>query len=125
MGGGLTGLVIAFALLVVLAGVALVVVPLARRRQHTADVINAPGTPPLDYRVPEGQDPATVLAAVADDGYAAAVSPSDTQLVRVHCPGGPDRERPRVRAIIAHVPSTTIDAAAPAPAAPVVFEDER
>ena len=125
MGGGLTGLVIAFALLVVLAAVALIVVPLARRRQHTADEINAPGTPTLDYRVPEGQDPATELAALAGDGYAAAVSPTDTQLVRVYCPGGTDRERPRVRATIEHVPSSTIDAGAPAPSTPVVFEDER
>ncbi len=125
MGGGLPGLVIAAALLIVLLFVVFLVVPAARDRQRVARSINAPETATLEYRVPESQDPALVLAALASDGYQAALAPEDTRLVRVACPPGVDRERARVRAVISTATSSAIDHGAPVHADRVRFTDER
>ena len=86
MGGGLPGLVIAAVLLIVVMFVVFLVVPAAVDRQRVARSINAPETATLELPRPRSQDPAVVLAALASDGYQAALAPEDTRLVRVACP---------------------------------------
>lgn len=125
MGGGLTGLVLALVILVLLATVIFFVFPLARERQKLSDEINAPQMPRLEYHVPEGQDPAAILTALRLEGYHATVHPTDTQRVRVACPAGLDRERARVRAVIANAGSSAIDAGVSVEQPPVRFDDER
>jgi hypothetical protein len=93
-------------------------------RQRLADELNRPDTPTLEYTVPEGQDPAAVLLALENDGYVATTDPTDTLLVRVHCPAGLDRERARVRAVIETVGVTAIDSGVPVHDGPVRFRDE-
>lgn len=92
-------------------------------RNRISDELNEPTNPSLDYRVPTGQDPAVVLAALNADGYVAATDTTDSQLVRVACPAGPDRERARVRAVIENAGGTALEHGAPVPG-PVRFEDE-
>ena len=84
----------------------------------------ADAEPTLDYRVPDGQDPTTVVVALGRDGFQATADPRDTQLVHVACPAGPDRERARVRAVIASVHTTGIDSGAPFVPGDVRFDDE-
>lgn len=78
----------------------------------------------LRYHVPVGQDPAAVIAALRQAGYEVVrdEAPTRIQDVIIMCPAGADKERNRVRSVIAHAP---IDLeGAPAPAHEVVFEDE-
>ena len=126
MGGGLSGVGFVFIVLIVALVIAVIwVAPLARSRQRKSDVINAAHTPTLDYRVPEGQDPAAVMAALSHEGYDAALDPRDMQVLRVHCPAGPDRDRARVRSIIEQVPATGIDGNVPVETHRIHFVDER
>lgn len=125
MGGGLTGLIVAAVILVLLACLVFVIIPLARQRQKFTDDINAPETQSLEYHVPEGQDPAAVLTALRLEGYDAVVHPTDTQRIRIACPAGLDRERARVRAVIASAGSSAIDAGVSVDQPPVRFDDER
>ena len=124
MGGGIIGIVLVVVLLVVLLAVVFFVIPLARKREHQARAINEPHAPTLDYHVPEGQDPAAVMAALSHEGYDAALDPHDTQLLRVHCPAGPDRDRARVRSVIEQVPATGIDGNVPLETHRIHFADE-
>jgi hypothetical protein len=94
-------------------------------REQLGDELEDPGTPTLAYRVPAGQDPAVVLAALEGDGYVAAADPDDTRLVRVRCPARLGCERARVRAVIETAAVTAMDTGAPIDAGPVRFEDER
>jgi hypothetical protein len=93
-------------------------------RERVADELKTPETPTLVYRVPTGQDPPVVLAALHTEGYTAVADDTDTQVIRVHCPAGLDRERARVRAVIETVDVTGIDSGAPMDPRPVRFEDE-
>ena len=125
MGGGIPLGLIFLLVVIVLTVIGLYWVrPWARQRQRLSDHVNAPSTPTLDYRVPAGQDPAVVMAALTGAGYEAAVDPHDAHRVRVDCPAGPDEERSRVREVIAGARSTAIDAGKPARPDTVVFEDE-
>ena len=57
----------------------------------------------LRYRVPTGQDPAAVVAALSQEGYTAVRdSHADAADIMVVCPAGVDRERAHVRAVIQH-----------------------
>jgi hypothetical protein len=126
MGGGLPLGIIFIGLLVVVAIAGFFyVAPWVRERQTVADALNAPDTPTLDYHVPEEQDPAVVLAALGKAGYDATVDRTDTRLVRVACPDGPDRERDRVRAAIESASTTALDTGAPMDAGRIRFTDER
>ncbi|MEX0429314.1 hypothetical protein AB3X52_16970 [Nocardioides sp. DS6] len=57
----------------------------------------------LRYHVPIGQDPAAILAALHLEGYE-AVRDDDmaTQDILILTPSGADRERAKVRAVLAH-----------------------
>ncbi|HET8559912.1 MAG TPA: hypothetical protein VFL69_05295 [Marmoricola sp.] len=57
----------------------------------------------LRYRVPEGQDPAVVLAALQKEGFEAIPDlqgSGSTQDVLIPCEGGVDRHRAHVRSVI-------------------------
>lgn len=58
----------------------------------------------LRYPVPVGQDPAAVVAALKLAGYEAVRDDAavDTQELIILCPAGADRERAKIRAVIAH-----------------------
>jgi hypothetical protein len=79
----------------------------------------------LDYVVPEGQDPAVVVAALHENGVEAAPDIGAKQLVHVACAPTDNGERERVRSIIETVKTSGIDAGAPFDAGAVRFEDER
>jgi len=93
------------------------------RSRRTAEELAGPA-PTLDYVVPPGQDPAVVLNALATEGYAVRAAPARTRLLHVSCPAGPDRDRAHVRATIASVHHTAIDAGAPMEPGEVRFTDE-
>ena len=94
------------------------------RQRATVDDQLSGDAPTLDYLVPAGQDPALLVSALRQDGYEAAPDPHRTNLLHIDCPGGTDRERPRVRATLQSVGRTAIDAGAPTEPEPVVFADE-
>lgn len=126
MGGGFIGLIIFVVIVILIACAVFVVIPLARRQQQISNEVNAPETPTLDYEVPVGQDPAAVVAALHGDGYVATVDPRNTQIVKIACPTGVDRERARVRAVIQGAAgSTAIDFGEPVERRDVRFLDER
>jgi hypothetical protein len=58
----------------------------------------------LRYQVPVGQDPAAVIAALKQDGFEVVRDDAamQTQDLIIMCPAGADRDRARVRAVIAH-----------------------
>lgn len=73
---------------------------LAQTKREDDEVVDSP-TPTLDYQVGEGQDAAAVSAALTNEGLTVAPDPHHPILLHVECPAGQDRERARVRAIIA------------------------
>jgi hypothetical protein len=80
----------------------------------------------LTYRVPVGQDPTAVIHALQQEGFNIVRddAASDPQELLILCPAGADRERARVRAVIAH--QSTIDMEGhPMPEHEVHFADER
>jgi hypothetical protein len=94
------------AALVILVPVVLVLAAIAALRRRDEAVKSeafSPAVGTLRYHVPEGQDPAAVLAALETEGYAATLAPSpETGDVLIPCRSGADRERAHVRAVIAH-----------------------
>jgi hypothetical protein len=78
----------------------------------------------LRYRVPVGQDPVVVVAALRQEGYDASAEPvPEGHDVVVPCPGGRDLHRPRVRATIQHADVTNPEGD-PYDVPPVTFADE-
>lgn len=75
----------------------------------------------LVYRVPDGQDPAAVMAALEQEGYAATLG-GGAREVHVPCPRGADHDRDHVRAVIA---DARLNLEGDPFATPVVFEDEQ
>jgi hypothetical protein len=70
----------------------------ARRRREA--VVDA-DMETLRYRVPNGQDPAMLLASLTHSGFAAVTEPvRDGKDVVVSCPDGRDNQRDRVRTAI-------------------------
>jgi hypothetical protein len=70
-------------------------------REHVESELHDVHTPKLEYSVPTGQDPATILGALERAGWTAGVDPHGAhQVVLVKCPDGPDRARGEVRALI-------------------------
>lgn len=79
--------------------------------------LHQPGAETLTYDVPDGQDPADVIATLGGSGYPAVEDAAEGRhQVLVLCPEGRLSDRPRVRALIqgAAVPGAT----------PVTFADE-
>jgi len=58
----------------------------------------------LRYQVPVGQDPAAVIAALKLEGFEVVRDDAalQSQDLIILCPSGAERERARVRAVIAH-----------------------
>jgi hypothetical protein len=104
MSGLSAALVIPVLILVIVLPVLVVfvVVPAMRRRDEAVKE-ETRLFPTLRYHVPEGQDPAAVLAALETEGYAATLSPAPaTHEVLIPCRSGAERERAHVRSVIAH-----------------------
>jgi hypothetical protein len=79
--------------------------------------LHQPGAETLAYDVPDGQDPADVIAALGGSGYPAVEDEgAGRHQVLVFCPDGRFSDRPRVRALIqgAGLPGSR----------PVTFADE-
>jgi hypothetical protein len=111
-------LVVVIPVVLVLAAIAV----LRRRDQAVKAEVFSPTTETLCYHVPEGQDPAAVLAALETEGYAATLSPAPAiHDVLIPCHSGADRERAHVRAVIAHASLNMEGAPGDHP---VVFADE-
>jgi hypothetical protein len=107
--------------LVVPVVVVFVIVPAMRRRDEPVKAATR-AYPTLRYHVPEGQDPAAVMAALETEGYAATLSPGPaTHEVLIPCESGVDRERAHVRAVIAHA---SLNMEGDPGDHPVVFADE-
>jgi len=124
-GAGLPGGIILPIILVL--GVLLllfVVLPWMRTESRHRSKLVSPETETLEYRVPEGQDPAAVVAALRKDGLdAMTVSRAGDQLVLIGAEGGVQRIRGRARAVIAHESDLNIEGD-PAPEVDVRFTDE-
>jgi len=104
MGGA--GLPFGLMFIVLLAIIALaaiyVVVPWMRGESRLRDEVTGPGQDSLVYEVPEGQDPAAILAALRHDGLQATeVMRQGRQRVVIACSTGGEDLRPRARALIA------------------------
>ncbi len=101
MGGA--GLVLGVAFVAAAIFVAFLLVPFLRRaakdRMRAHDAVNNPEVETLGYRVPEGQDPAAVMAALRGEGFEPVGDRDDDQSVLVPCRS--DRDRDRVRSAIA------------------------
>jgi hypothetical protein len=75
-----------------------------RRTEAIVHEVSAHEIDALRYRLPAGQDPAAVIAALTHEGYTAVRDDHhDGADILVVCPAGVDRERAHVRAVIRHV----------------------
>ena len=79
----------------------------------------------LTYEVPAGQDPAAVIHALQLEGFdvVRADAASHAQELLILCPAGIERERARVRAVIAHEAGIDMEGH-PMPEHAVFFADE-
>lgn len=100
----LGGIVFVLIPLVIIVGIAYVAVRWFRQdeaRKHHEAVDHVVDS--LRYHVPRGQDPAAVLAALRLEGYEATYDDeAAVPDILVLTPSGADRERARIRAVIAH-----------------------
>lgn len=92
----------------------LVVAGMARSARNRADHIEharESDTEMLRYHVPEGHDPAPIIAALQRDGF--EVLPDARRMDRndilIPCPEGKDRHREQVRAVIGGVDAINLD----------------
>lgn len=81
--------------------------------------------PSLRYVVPVGQDPAAVMTALMNEGFEVVRDDAAThsQDLLILCPAGVERERARVRAVIAHDAGVDMEGHA-MPEHAIVFADE-
>ena len=119
----MSAVLVALLLLIIPVVVALWAITALRRRD---DAVKAeafsPETDTLRYHVPDGQDPAAVLAALEVEGYRATLAPAPaTDDVLIPCRTGAERERAHVRAVIAHA---ALNLEGDPGDHPVVFADE-
>ena len=126
MGG--TGLPFGLPLIALLAIVVLlaiyVVVPLVRGRERARERVADARHESLVYEVPEGQDPATIVTAMRNDGLEATeVMRPGRQRVVIACPEGRKDLRPRARALIANEADLSFEGD-PAMKQEVTFVDE-
>ncbi len=117
------GALVVVMLFVLVAGIALVTVlrSMGQEEQRTRARLHDPHVHTVAYTVPDGVDPAVVLAAVHAAGFTGLVGESgpDEQLL-VGCN---DADRPRLRSVIEAIPLTRYDGTPILDH--VVFEDER
>lgn len=119
MGSGLAIIpVVVIGLLVVVVAVMAAVARSAGGR--TAEVERE--HPTLRYHVPEGVDPAALVAALDHEGFRASTTPGSLgEDLVIACPRGTDQDRDRVRATIQHAYDLQGD---PISQPPVRFDDE-
>ncbi|HEY6935104.1 MAG TPA: hypothetical protein VI452_17015 [Marmoricola sp.] len=91
------------ALLVVVGFIVFAAVRFLHRQARHQDEVKSAPVDTLRYRVPEGQDPAIVLAALQKEGFKAipdvqGAGPSHDVLIP--CPDDTERHRAHVRSII-------------------------
>lgn len=92
-----------------------------RHEAETEARLRSPETHTVAYVVPEGQDPAVLVAALARAGFTAVVDTSGrAERVLVACD---EDQRARVRDVLEHVHRTDYDGAE-LPAGRVSFDDE-
>lgn len=109
--------------LVLLVG-AVYVVRTTRRGQEREARAKGGETESLRYTVPEGQDPAAVMAALRLEGFEPVPdSATAGRDVLIPCPAGKERERARVRAVLAHAAPLNLEGD-PADTSSVRFADE-
>jgi hypothetical protein len=103
-------IVILLGLLIIAAFVLYLLREQLRRRARIDEELHDDQVPTLEYAVPQGQDPVVILTALERHGYTAMVDTHGTgQVVMVRCPGGVDRDRAHVRALIESANVTTQD----------------
>ena len=86
---------------IVLIGI-YVVAPWMRNEERERERISDPHLESLVYEVPEGRDPAAIVAALRGDGLEAVeVMRHGRQRVVISAPSGRDQLRARARAVIA------------------------
>ena len=124
MGGGVPFGLMMIALLVILVLVsAFVVVPWLRGESRRQARLTEPGDS-LVYEVPEGQDPAAIIAALRQDGLEATeVMRQGRQRVVIGGPGGSRKIRAQAQVVIAHESDLNLEGD-PAPTRKVTFADE-
>jgi regulator of protease activity HflC (stomatin/prohibitin superfamily) len=126
MGGALPlGIIFLVILILVVLAAVFVVVPWSRKETaHTSELLSE-DTETLEYRVPEGQDPAAVVAALRQDGLdATSVLRDGEQRVLIGSQGGGiERIRARARAVINHQSAMNLEDD-PGPDSRVRFVDE-
>ena len=103
MGGASLPFVMFSALLVMVVLLAsYVVIPWMRNRAREREQMTDPRQESLVYEVPDGQDPATIVTVLRNDGLEATeVLRQGLQRVVIACPEGRLDLRPRARALIA------------------------
>jgi hypothetical protein len=124
-GAGLPFGLMLIALLAVVVLLAIyVVVPWMRGQERERERITDSRQASLVYEVPEGRDPATIVAALRNDGLEATeVLRQGRQRVVIACPEGREDLRPRARALIAHEADLNVEGD-PAVKGEVTFVDE-
>ena len=116
-------MVIALLAILVLLGI-FVVVPWMRGESRRQARLTEPGQQHVVYEVPEGQDPAAIIAALRQDGLEATeVMRQGRQRVVISCPGSPGKVRSRARSVIEREADLNLEGD-PAPTRKVTFADE-
>lgn len=119
---------IAIPIVILLVIILFVVLGIAARAtqqsRKAADMADAGET--VQYVVPEGQDPAAVIAALQNHGYDARRDPdyTHTAMVVVQCPEGVEHDRPRIRTVLEQAIPLNMDGDRDPALDPVRFADE-
>lgn len=107
-------ILLALVAVLVLGALAYVLREHAAKRERVNEELHDARTPTLEYVVPNGQDPAVILAALHREGYTATVdSEAFHQIMLVTCPQGLEAQREDVRAAIESADVTATDDGAP------------
>ncbi|HEU5045024.1 MAG TPA: hypothetical protein VFT75_12910 [Nocardioidaceae bacterium] len=112
--------------IIILAIVGFVVITRATVKvSKSADSADDPRVDSLYYPVPHGQDPVVLVAAMKEAGYESSADTKDGQIfLVVNTPAGRDRERPKVRQVIASASHTSLEGPEFDPGR-IVFVDEQ
>jgi hypothetical protein len=123
-GAGLPfGLILIGAFVVVALVGIYVFAPWWRKEEEERERLLDPRTESLIYEVPEGRDPAPVVAALRNDGLQAVeLMRHGRQQVLISCAGDKEQLRSRARAVIAH--DADLNFEGDPSRVPVTFTDE-
>lgn len=112
--------------IIILAIVGFIVVTRATVKvSKTADSADDPKVESLYYVVPTGQDPTVLVNAMRQAGYESSADTKEGAIhLVVNTPSGRDRERPKVRQLIASASQTSLEGPSFDPGR-IVFTDEQ